>query len=172
MQLDLTTLQQKTINHSDMFLRWIPVGALGIREYMKAAAGVTTVDATFSEFRRIDLRNDRRSAKVKTNNRDLVSLRCMGGSRYVEGCWGFPYLKKCLGFKVSKFQSFNMSESQRFKVSKLPKLQNFKFRQIQMCGSHTSDMFKIPTSHISNNHVFQIMCDFFRSFGVSWCRQR
>ena len=28
---------------------------------------------------------------------------CRGGSRYVEGRWGFPYLRKCLGFLVSKF---------------------------------------------------------------------
>ena len=26
---------------------------------------------------------------------------CRGGSRYVEGCRGFPYLKKCIGFLVS-----------------------------------------------------------------------
>ena len=28
---------------------------------------------------------------------------CLGGSRYVEGCWGFPYLKKFIGFLVHWF---------------------------------------------------------------------
>ena len=28
----------------------------------------------------------------------MVGCKC--GSRYVEGCWGFPYLKKFLGFLV------------------------------------------------------------------------
>ena len=35
-----------------------------------------------------------------------------GGSRYIEGCWGFPYLeiKKFLGLKVSTFQNFKISK--------------------------------------------------------------
>ena len=28
---------------------------------------------------------------------------CTGGSRYVEGCWGFPYLRKLIGFLVVGF---------------------------------------------------------------------
>ena len=38
----------------------------------------------------------------------------MGGSRYVEGWWGFPYLKiKIQDFKVPRLQSF---EVQKIKV--------------------------------------------------------
>ena len=47
---------------------------------------------------------------------------CRGGSRYDEGCWGFPYLriKQFLGFKVLKFQSLKVSKFQALKI------QNFK----------------------------------------------
>ena len=58
--------------------------------------------------------------------------RCRGGSRYVEWCWGFPYLKnigclvscflvsKIIGFLVSRISGFNfflVSWFQRFKKS-------------------------------------------------------
>ena len=41
------------------------------------------------------------------------------GSRYVERCWGFPYLRtnKFQSFKVSEFQSFKMSKFRGFKSS-------------------------------------------------------
>ena len=41
----------------------------------------------------------------------LVSPRrvvgCMGGSRYVDGCWGFLYLKKFIGFLILGFLVFS-----------------------------------------------------------------
>ena len=55
---------------------------------------------------------------------------CRGGNRYVEVCWGFPYLKKFIGFLiswflrfcflVSWFQSFLVSTCQSFKDSMIP----------------------------------------------------
>ena len=36
---------------------------------------------------------------VKMNTATRPSVGCRGGSLYVDGCWGFPYLKK-LFFKV------------------------------------------------------------------------
>ena len=35
--------------------------------------------------------------------RILRVVGCKDGSRYVEGCWGFPFLKKCIGFVVYWF---------------------------------------------------------------------
>ena len=34
---------------------------------------------------------------------ELQKRKSWCGRRYVEGCWGFPYLKKCIGFLVSWF---------------------------------------------------------------------
>ena len=36
--------------------------------------------------------------------RRVVGYR--GGSRYVDGCWGLPYLKKFIGLCVSRFLGF------------------------------------------------------------------
>ena len=50
---------------------------------------------------------------VKMNTATCPSVGCMGGSRYVEGCWGFPYLKikiqgVCVGFVVCWFLDLKM----------------------------------------------------------------
>ena len=66
----------------------------------------------------------------------LTIVECRDGSQYVEGCWGFHYLKikkswlfgflvfcllvsKFLGSKVYLFRSFLVSWFQNFKVSKI-----------------------------------------------------
>ena len=42
-------------------------------------------------------------------------------SRLLEGCWGLPHLKKCLGFLVSRVLGFLVSEFLGFLVSKVQK---------------------------------------------------
>ena len=59
-----------------------------------------------------------------------VCLWVKGGSRYVEGCWGFPYSKSFLvswflvswflGFKVSKLQRFTKIPSHAFRNILVP----------------------------------------------------
>ena len=54
---------------------------------------------------------------------------CRGGSRYVEGCWRFPYLKikkRFLGFLLSWFRMFcgvqHFKDLSRFNHRKIPSL--------------------------------------------------
>ena len=69
---------------------------------------------------------------------------CSGGSRYVEGCWRFPFLeiKKFISFKVPKLKRFKVSKYQSFRVSKVyfSNFQKFEFQIFKMCGTHISNM--------------------------------
>ena len=98
---------------------------------------------------------------------------CKGGSRYVEGCWGFPYseMKSMAStfqsFKASKIQKIRVSKFQRFKVPnfqsfKTPKLLNVKLRNSQTCGTHIS-IFSKNTYRNSQSYIV-----FKKDFGCSW----
>ena len=97
---------------------------------------------------------------------------CRGGSRYVEGCCGFPYLKiesflasKFHCFKVSKFPNVNGST---FQISKVPKFQCCKLLKVQnyivsnMCGAHFSNLSKLSNSQTYRNN----MCANY--LGIAW----
>ena len=73
------------------------------------------------------------------------------------GVLGIPLLanKKCLGLKVSKFWSCEVSI---FKISKLRSFNiaqiKIEFRNFKMCGTRISKMVKVSKSQISTNNMF------------------
>ena len=96
--------------------------------------------------------------------RDLVKpcqvVRCRGGSRYVEGCWGFRYWKSLKVLvqilKFLKFQSFKVSKSPNFKNFKVSKfslnLQHFKvskFQRFKVWKLRSFEIAKLQSSVIS-----------------------
>ena len=115
------------------------------------------------------------------------AVGCRGGSRYGEGCWGFPYLKikniGVLGIPLLEIKSFLVSRLQSFKVSnfqnsKFPKFQSFIFQNAEksICVGHLFPIFsRFPNIRFQGNthiYFFNALGLFLDWFKVSWCLQR
>ena len=87
---------------------------------------------------------------------------CRGGSRYAEGQWGFPQLKKFQSSKVPKPQSFKVSKYQSAKVSK--------FRRFIISKTNSVFFWKIliPYHHIPISCFLEAIDPIFNMFKHIW----
>ena len=91
---------------------------------------------------------------------------CRGGSRYVQGCWGFPYLKICWGFALFLFSKSPFSFFMFYCSIVCFPLYCFFLRSIfpmfslfeQICSNMMvygfSKVFKSVDAHICKNNMF------------------